>query len=426
MLHIENEKIRSLSLKGHFGLEKEGLRVYGDGMMAQSLHPFPDDSHIVYDFCENQTEINTSVGNSAEEAVSLLQGYTDRIQRTLAGLDVPELLWPFSNPPYIRSEKDIPIARHDENSGYRKGYREYLSDRYGRYKMCLSGIHVNYSFAEELLREDFRLGGYGNYQEYKDQLYLKLAEGLAQFGWIITALTAASPLLDSSYVEKGVLGNTFFNGMASTRCSELGYWNYFAPVFDYRDIRAYADSIQSYVDNGMLAATTELYYPVRLKPAGKNDLEKLKNEGADHIEIRVIDLNPLERSGINIFDVKFMQFLMVWLVSKPRGNFDVKDQVQAVQNYKNAAHYDLKTVKIAAPDGEVCSVAAAGLKIIRAMKEFYRDYPDEVKEILDFEEEKLIDPMKRYAWIIRKEYAGCFVEKGLELAKQRQRETAHV
>ena len=34
-------------------------------------------------------------------------------------------------------------------------YRDYLSDRYGMYKMTFSGIHVNYSFAEELLKKEF-------------------------------------------------------------------------------------------------------------------------------------------------------------------------------------------------------------------------------------------------------------------------------
>ena len=122
---------------------------------------------------------------------------------------------------------------------------------------------------------------------------MELAEGAAAYGWIMTAVTAASPLLDSSFVEKGRFGEDEFNGMASTRCSELGYWNYFSPIFDYTDIRAYADSIQRYVDQGLLAFPTELYYPVRLKPRGKNVLKVLRDQGVDHLELRMIDLNPL-------------------------------------------------------------------------------------------------------------------------------------
>lgn len=426
MLHTDDNRVKALLFKGYFGLEKESLRVLPDGTLTHTLHPFPDDKHIVYDFCENQTEINTAVAKSAEEAVRLLSDHTMHIQKTLAAMENVELLWPFSNPPYIRREKDIPIARHDEKAIYRKGYREYLADRYGRYKMSLCGIHVNYSFSEELLREDYKLGNYQDFQKYKDHLYLMLAEKLAAYGWIITALTAASPLLDSSYTEKGVLGKTSFNGMASTRCSELGYWNHFVPVFDYSDIRSYADSIRKYVDHGMIAAETELYYPIRLKPAGKNNLERLKNEGVGHIEVRVVDLNPLEPSGINVLDLKFIQLLMIWLVCTPREPLDRKDQVQVVQNFKNAAHYDLKTVKIVIPGKEALSAVSAGLAVINEMKAFFEGYPEEIQQILSFEEEKLLDPEKRYAWKIRREYEDGFVEKGLALAKHWQEEAVNV
>ena len=68
MFHIENDIVRSLLLKGNFGLEKESLRITRDGNFALSLHPFPDNKNIVYDFCENQTEINTDAAPSAEEA----------------------------------------------------------------------------------------------------------------------------------------------------------------------------------------------------------------------------------------------------------------------------------------------------------------------------------------------------------------------
>ena len=49
----------------------------------------------------------------------------------------------------------------------------YLSDKYGRYRMTFSGIHVNFSFSEELLRRSFRLDGGDSFQKYKDTLYLK-------------------------------------------------------------------------------------------------------------------------------------------------------------------------------------------------------------------------------------------------------------
>ena len=74
------------------------------------------------------------------------------------------------------------------------------------------------------------------------------------------------------------------------------------------------------------------------------------------------------------------------------------------------------------PDGEAISVADAALKVLEQMKEFYQDFPEEVRAVIDFETEKFIDPEKRYAWIVRKEFAGGYAKKGLELAKKRQEE----
>ena len=356
MLHTENENVRSRLLKGRFGLEKESLRITGDGYLAHTRHPFPKDPHIVRDFSENQTEINTPVAGTAQEAVEMLGLYYRKLQAGLKGLCNREYLWPFSSPPFIRNEEDIPIARFYGAQAAKTGYREYLSDRYGRYKMTFSGIHVNYSFDEELLLADFALSGGRDFAEYKNRLYVVLAEQAAVYGWLLVAATAASPLLDGSFVEKKRYDEDTFTGLSSIRCSELGYWNYFAPILDYTDIRRYADSIKQFVDDGLLRTPAELYYPIRLKPAGENNLSALREKGVDHIELRMFDLNPFTFVGVDVRDVLFAQYFLVWLLCRNRQEFPKYAQVQAVQNFKNAAHYDLKTVKISLPDGKICSL----------------------------------------------------------------------
>ena len=374
------------------------------------------------DFCENQTEINTPVTHSAGEAVACLEYYYRKIQCGLRQLTPREYLWPFSNPPYIRNERDVPIAVFEGEEASKTEYREYLSQRYGRYKMTFSGIHFNFSFAEELLQRGFALSGESDYTEYKNQFYVKLAERAVAYGWLMVAVTAASPLLDSSFVEKGRFDQDYFSGMASVRCSEMGYWNHFAPILDYSNIRAYADSIRSYVDSGLLRAPSELYYPIRLKPKGRNVLSVLRDEGVDHIELRMIDVNPLVPCGVDARDVSFAQLLLAWLAATPEQTLSVQDQVQAVQNFKSAAHYDLKTVKIVMQDGRAVPVADAALGVLEQMQEFYRDFPAQVRQVLDFEKDKFLDPEQRYAWRIRKAYSGGYVKKGLELAKKRQEE----
>ncbi|MCM1107019.1 MAG: hypothetical protein NC355_08755 [Blautia sp.] len=420
MFDITRDKIKEKLLSGEFGLELEALRTDQDGYLAHTPHPFPDDAHIVRDFCENQIEINTGVEYSPQKAVEAMGRYYRRIQNTLSHLPQPELLWAFSNPPYIKNEDDIPVAEFTGSESTKTIYRNYLSERYGRYKMTFSGIHLNYSFSDGLLREAFTFSGQKDFADYKNQTYLKLAEKLAAYGWILVAATAASPLLDRSYVEKGKCGEDVFLGLASVRCSELGYWNFFTPMFDYTSLAAYVDSIRGYIDRGMIQAPSELYYPVRLKPKGVNDLDVLAKQGVNHIELRMIDVNPLAEYGLDVRDVAFAQLLICWLSATPELKLSERQQIQAVQNYKNAAHYDLKTVKIVMPGRETCPAADMALLIIQEMEEFYREFPAPVQEVLRFQEEKFIDAGKRYAWQIRERFGDGYVKNGVKLAEGRR------
>lgn len=427
MLHAHDESVRAHLLEGGFGLEKESLRIDGGGFLAHTLADFADDVHIVRDFSENQVEVNTPVCATPAEAIQSLEHYNGLVQRAIANLPERELLWPFSNPPYILNEKDIPIAQYFGDDASKTEYREYLSDRYGRYKMAFSGIHLNYSFGEALLRADYELtrtespDAPATFEAYRDQFYVRLAENCVAYSWILTAVMAASPVMDSSFVEKGKIGGDLFQGLATVRCSELGYWNFFAPILDYTSAKAYADSIQSYIDSGMIRYPSELYYPIRLKNFGPYSLDGLR-EGISHIELRMVDLNPLVRAGIDERDVLFSQLFLVWAASLPPADLTVKDQVQAVQNFKNAAHYDLKTVKIVMPDGSAHSVVKAAKRIIAAMEEFYADFGESVHDCLAFQRRKFEEPECRYAWKIREQYGQGFVARGLQLARQRQRE----
>lgn len=425
MLHLESPEVRKCLLQGKFGLEKEGLRVYEDATMSHTPHPFPNDSHITRDFSENQVEINTCAEPSAEGAVLALEAYSRQVRKTIGALPRPEYIWPFSNPPFLAGEEDIPIAQFTGPLASKTVYREYLARQYGRYKMTFSGIHVNYSFSEELLKEEFSLRGTGRSRSFRDSFYLELAEKAAAYGWLLVILTAASPVLDASYFEHAdkagrITGRDVFSGMASVRCSELGYWNAFAPVFDYANIQRYSDGIRKYVESGLLSAVSELYYPVRLKSKGENNLDSLKETGVDHIELRMFDLNPLAGAGLDVRDVQFTQLFLVWLASLPRRNMSVSDQVLAVQNFKNAAHYDLRTVRIVMPElkGQAADTAQdAALYVMDRIRRFYRpllpDLPDWVDEILHFEYQKLKHPEKRYAALVREKFSGTFLEKGI-------------
>ena len=272
-----------------------------------------------------------------------------------------ELMWPFSNPPYVLGEKDIPIASYEGVLRGKELYREYLAGKYGKRKMLFSGIHFNFSFSEKILEEGYRNSTFVSLQEYKNQIYLELAKKVTKCSWLIVYLTAASPVMDGSFFHDEDLGKVVLKNLASPRCSKIGYWNDFDPLLDYENLQSYVKSIESYVAQGQLKEAAELYYPVRLKPKGENTLERLKNYAEDGIWIE---------TG--------------WNSAMP--------------------------------------VKQAALHVLASMKRFFKRIgKEELMEIIYFQEQKIFSPNNRYAVQIKSMFEKDYVKREIELAEQHAR-----
>ena len=225
--------------------------------------------------------------------------------------------------------------------------------------------------------------------------------------------------MDSSYMDSGMTGYDVFSGMGSTRCSAVGYWNCFTPEIDYHSIETYADSIQKYIEQGLIRNPAELFFPIRIKPNGKYDIDSFKKKGIGRIELRMIDLNPLSPSGIDLRDAQFLQLLLIWLASLPEIDFDMPAQLQAVHNTKNAASYYLEKVRIQDLDGRSTDLPSAALQALGQMREFYRavwewEELGKIEGLIRYQEMKFRHPENRYAWKIRNTFGGGVVKKGLE------------
>ena len=176
MMHLDSAAVRSALWSARFGLERETLRVTDSGRMAHTPHPFPaDHPRIVRDFCENQAEINTGVSVSAEGAVRELADVDAELRAALAACSSPEWLWPSSNPPPLAGDDDIPIARFDGPRAGKTLYREHLAAGYGRRRMAFCGVHVNISFAPELLAAAAAAAGEPDVRRHANALYVELA-----------------------------------------------------------------------------------------------------------------------------------------------------------------------------------------------------------------------------------------------------------
>lgn len=370
MLDLDNPAIRMFALEGNFGLEREALRVTRDGRMAQTPHPFPPDHpRIVRDFCENQTEINTGVHPAASAAVAELAEINRTILSRIA--EDGETLWTNSNPPPGIVESEVVPARFTGSFSGKGKYRDYLAAKYGKLLMTYCGIHVNFSFGLRLIAASAKAARRSKEIEmFRDELYLHAASQCVKWGWAIVALTAASPA----------------GAYASLRCSEKGYWNRFVPVLDFSSAGAYAKSIARYVERGEIVAPSELYYPVRLKPRGANNLLSLAERGIGHIEIRCVDLNPLTGGLVDVRDVEFIHLFLLWCAAQEREPLSPDRQKAAAHWFKAAARLDFDW-------------SAVG-ELLERMGECFaasKGWPASVQRILAFEAEKVYAPEKRYS-----------------------------
>ncbi|MBR1555344.1 MAG: glutathione synthase [Oscillospiraceae bacterium] len=364
--------------EGLFGLERETLRIDADGHLAQTPHPF-ESACLERDFCENQLEIITPPCHSIADMLETLSGLDREARNCLKHQQ--ETLWLFSNPPHIDSEDEIPVAyfREDSRAGKNR-YRQYLEQKYGKRKMLFSGIHFNFSFLDEYLQT--LKPEQTEFQEFKNQFYLKLAKQVLSYSWLLVLLTAASPVSNITLSHHQITGATL-SDYASERSSRKGYWNSFIPCMNYDSVPEYTESIEAYIKEGLLYSAAELYLPVRLKPRGENSLESLKKNGINHIELRMFDLNPLEPLGISRKDLEFAHILLVYLSQQADFEFTPDLQEQAVRNHQAAASLQVQNVLI-----QGRPILERAQNVLSDMRRTFAEYPD-ILEVLDYQEKKL-------------------------------------
>lgn len=398
-----------------FGAEKESLRVTQDGLLAQTTHPFTE-KNIDRDFCENQIEMITGVHDNVDSLFKELREIHSTVNTALKDMD--ELLWPFSNPPIVRSDDDIPIARFEGEQKERTAYRRYLAEKYGKAKMLFSGIHLNYSFSAGMLQAAYIQSGETNFNSFKDRTYLELIQKLLRYNWLIVYLTAASPIVDNSFARLHGIERKDRYRYASVRCSEVGYWNDFLPLVDFSTLDSYCGSIQQYVDRGLLKSTSELYYPLRLKPRGKNSLDALRKNGINHIELRCLDVNPLSPVGLFKEDVRFIHLLILYLMNLPDLPLNHCDRRTAIENSKTAALYD-DTENEIVTGGKRLPLKIAAEDVLFEIKRFAEQYAPMFLPDVAYQIKKLTG--KRYIEMIRERFTN-YIHDGLRLAELYQNE----
>lgn len=303
-LILENNLDRKL-IRSNFGLEKENLRVDSNGKLALTKHPkiFKEDNpYIKRDFSESQVEMVTPACKSIDEVYDFMENLHNIVTTSLKD----EYLWPQSNPPIIPKDDEIPVAKlHKEEE---VAYREGLVKKYGAKRQLVSGVHYNFSFDEDLLKELYSLLKPNiDFKNFKDDIYFKIGRNLLKYKWLLIYLTGASPVFHKSYkgackkaVKKIGRDDYYFKGVNSLRNSECGYKNLEDFYVSYNNVNEYVNDIRNLINDKCIQGAREYYSPIRFKTKEQGDmLNNLLEDGVKYIEIRLLDLDPLCPIGVS-------------------------------------------------------------------------------------------------------------------------------
>ena len=361
--------------EGGFGFEKENVRVDLQGRLAQTPHPKvfgnkTDHPYITTDFSESQIEMITPVRDSIDEALGFLETLHDEVSLNLSN----ELLWPQSAPPILPdAEEDIPIARFDEKGAEMEQYRQYLAQEYGRKKQLLSGVHFNVSFNDQILLQMYQASGstFISYEQFHEQVYFKTLRNFKRYRWFLIALLGNSPVVHSSYIKECVnllpklKDDTFHLSHAgSMRNSMCGYRNKENLCLNYNSLSDYHQSIDDAIRKGLISQAKENYASIRVKTRdGDKDIS--------HLEVRLLDLNPFVKTGVDIHHARIIhQFLVYCLFKQEPDILDHKAQERAYVNHEWAASFIMdEQVSIITDDGQQQPLQGALRDILSEMIE---------------------------------------------------------
>ncbi|QPK94361.1 bifunctional glutamate--cysteine ligase GshA/glutathione synthetase GshB [Actinomyces sp. zg-332] len=319
---ITEDCLEQLFSQANLGLEKEGHRVILDAekpLLATSTHPnnLGDRSYHPYiqtDFAESQLELITPAVKTEKELYRILQTINEV---TLRALDSEEYIWPISIPPELPKEESIKIVQLKDKK--QKQYRQYLSEKYGKHKQLLSGIHYNFSFTDSFLLKIAESSD-TSLTETKNDLYMKVARQFLRYQWLLVYLYGCTPYIDEKYFdyinkyevckidEKPTLP------VRSLRVSKYGYVNEGKIQISFNSLEEYVANIENYVANKDLIEEKEFYSAVRLK--GSSNAREFLEKGIQYLELRIFDINPFSPTGIALSDIRFIHLftmLMSWL-----------------------------------------------------------------------------------------------------------------
>lgn len=359
------------------GIERESLRMQGNGFLSQKPHPAGlgsalTHSRITTDYSEALMEFITTPKETIAEVLAELKDIHAVVHRHL---DEDEKLWPLSMPCMLDDEEEqIPLAYYGtSNIGrFKTLYRRGLGVRYGRRMQTISGVHYNLSFPDSLFEllqqhESDEALKQLSLQDYRSHRYFGLIRNFIRLTPLVIFLVGASPSVCRCFLtgrehnlQPLIKGTMYLPDATALRMGRLGYQNSAQKKLGihYNDLHGYLEGLQNAVktpyapfshlglndeqgepiqiNDHILQIENEYYSLVRPKQvphSGETPSDALKKRGVGYVELRAVDVNPYSPIGIDETTAGFLEALALYclLTESPALEADEQDRIERNQ-----------------------------------------------------------------------------------------------
>lgn len=361
---FDNKEIFS---SGRVGIEKESLRIK-NSKISDTTHQLRLGSplcnkYITTDFSEALVELITPPYKNKEETHKFLEDIHHYVYSNIDN----ELLWPLSMPLHVEDINHIPIATYGTSNlaKLKYFYRKGLLNRYGSMMQIISGAHFNYSLPECIWDKEFFTSNEKSLRDIKSEVYFAALRNIKRKNWLIIYLFGSSPIIPESLLPKDSTGFKkiskkyyYLDYATSLRMSDLGYVSpfqenisvslnsanqYVSDLFaatqttseKFRLIPLHTEGEILQINENILQLEDEYYSEARPKNDSSDHirmLNKIKNFGINYLELRSLDLNPFDRSGIDKDTIYFMELFTLYCLFKESPKIDNLEEENIKEN----------------------------------------------------------------------------------------------
>ena len=264
-----------------FGLEKESLRISKNGHSVDTKHPFKkkfENKFITVDFGEQQVELITGIHKSIQDCIDEIKLLNNIFYKNI---NDDEIIWNYSMP-----LQDIKKNYMALGQNRRTRYRKKLLKTSSLKQQLISGIHFNWSIAPEIAQKIN--------SEKLNNIYFNIFKNYSYYFYLIKNMFGFSPTEDFKTFDK-----------ISYRQEGDDAYNQFNIKNIGNSYEEYRKNINNLIKNKQLIAWWNVYGQIRTKPHNAKNIK--------WIEVRNIDLDYLNDSGLNIEALTFINYFLLYL-----------------------------------------------------------------------------------------------------------------